>query len=211
MTFDTAAKEEITAWPLFRGRTLRANLPALHVDRFIELPHGDAGYKTAPWGKLEAWLGARLGTGMIVTLDGIRGTGKTQIASNVACWDIISRIRGDDRRQPLYFKARELFAFVKGTYRRESARTETEAVAAIVSASLVVIDEIQERADTTFEDQILTHIIDKRYDARRDTLILSNLTRADLLTALGPSIVSRIAECGKSITCTWPSFRGGGK
>jgi DNA replication protein DnaC len=211
MTFDTSAKAESTQWPLFRGRALRANLPTLHVDRFITLPHDDAAYKNAPWGKLEAWLGARLGTGMIITLDGIRGTGKTQVAVNLACWDIIVRIRGDDRRQPLYFKARELFAFIKGTYRKESSRTETEAVAAIVSASLLIIDEIQERGETAYEDQILTHIIDKRYDARRDTLILSNLTRGELLTALGPSIVSRISECGKSITCTWPSFRGGGK
>lgn len=152
----------------------------------------------------------RLGEGFLFILCGSRGGGKTQIATSLAC-DEIERMklfwkRYREIQWPLYSTARGLFLEIRATY-GNSDSDESQILRRFVEPHLLVIDETQERGNTEWEDMALTDIIDKRYGMQRDTIIISNLTRAELPAALGPSIISRLHETGEVIECNWPSFR----
>ncbi len=159
-----------------------------------------------PWQAVEEKIADRQG-GFIFVLIGPRGTGKTQIATNVACARLKQRV-GPEDRWPRYVKISDIFREIRAAFRKESLVSEAEVIASFIKPRLLVIDEAQERGETEFEDRTLTHIIDKRYDARLDTLILSNLKREELGKSLGSSVVSRIHECGEVLECNWASFRG---
>ena len=75
---------------------------------------------------------------------------------------------------------------------------------------LLVLDEIQVRSDTEWENSVLTDLIDSRYAAVRSTLLIANLERSALAASLGDSVASRLEETGTIIPCDWPSFRRSG-
>ena len=70
-----------------------------------------------------------------------------------------------------------------------------------------MIDEVHERAVTQAENATLINIIDRRYDARRCTVLIANQDKSEFAAAMGPSIVSRIHETGEALECDWPNFR----
>lgn len=75
---------------------------------------------------------------------------------------------------------------------------------------LLVLDEIQERAESEWEDREMTRLLDARYRQCRSTILIGNLKPDEVGTRLGASIVSRLAEGGEIIACAWESFRGKG-
>lgn len=142
-----------------------------------------------------------IGNGVIIGLCGGRGTGKTQLAVEIA--------RGMlGARTCRYAKAIEIFMSLRGSFR--DGGNEEQAVASWCAPALLVIDEAHVRGETAFEDRMLTHVIDKRYDALRDTLLISNQTPDEFVKSLGPSIASRMNESGGLIECTWASYRSAG-
>lgn len=157
-------------------------------------------------------------TGAIVALVGPRGTGKTSIASQLAqdrLWEdwerAISGQRGCPHRVTSYRKIAELLAKLKARYANYGSINGDQMEAYldhICSVECLVIDEIHEAPeDSKHKDQLLTDLIDRRYSAKRDTLLISNQQKADFVKALNPSIVSRMTEHGAVIRCEWPSFR----
>jgi len=70
-----------------------------------------------------------------------------------------------------------------------------------------VIDEIGKRGDTDWENNLLFHLLDKRYQDMTDTIVLANLTAEEMAKSLGPSLSDRMSETGGLIECTWPSRR----
>lgn len=147
-------------------------------------------------------LFARLGTGLIAAVVGNRGTGKTCLAAAL--------VRASARRgaSVRYAKAMDIFLTVRASFRADSKTSELTALAAFIQPQLLVIDEMQERGETKWEDRLLNYVIDKRYDAQRDTILIANLTELQLATQLGASIASRIDEAGGVIECAGESFRG---
>lgn len=85
--------------------------------------------------------------------------------------------------------------------------TERDVLQSYIDPNLIIIDEVQERGNTPWEDRMLTYLIDQRYAAKRDTVLIGNLTPDALAKSLGESIVSRLQECGEIVVCDWPSFR----
>ena len=142
-----------------------------------------------------------VGAGQIVMLSGGRGRGKTMMAM-----DLIVQACGQGRPS-LYTEAMSIFIDLRDSYRQGSKLTERGVVAAHVKPSLLVIDAMEERGETAWEDRILNHIIDKRYAAMRDTVLISNLSQKDFDDSLGSSIVSRANESGGTVVCDWGSFR----
>jgi DNA replication protein DnaC len=138
---------------------------------------------------------------MLVALIGPRGTGKTQLSVG-AMLDVMSL-----RRSALYMTAMDVFLWLRAVYADPDV-SELDAVAELLAPSLLVIDEVGERGETPFEDQRLTYIIDKRYAAMKDTIVIANLRPEELAKSLGSSIVDRLRECGGIIECKWESFRG---
>lgn len=165
--------------------------------------------REGPWGAsyASAWRVVALG-GMACIL-GQRGTGKTQMACELARAFIAKRVeQGKDEDTPvLYVRAMELFGALRGAFRKGSDQTEMDALSRFRKVPLLIIDEIQERGESEFEDRMLVLLLDQRYGDMKPTLILSNLARAELAASLGKSVVSRIQEVGTVIECTWPSYR----
>lgn len=140
-----------------------------------------------------------MGTGFIVALLGGRGVGKTQMAV-AACREMAER-----EKSFLYCTAMDIFLDIKDSFRKGGS--ERDALKNFIRPALLVIDEVQERGETPWEDRLLTHIIDKRYAAERDTLLISNQTKDAFVESIGQSVASRIAEAGGIAVFDWASFR----
>jgi DNA replication protein DnaC len=156
-------------------------------------------------------------SGGIVIAYGRRGTGKTQMACELAKharfpnsekprreWAMQSH---PEYRPAIYVKAMEIFIDLKNGYGRPKEPSEKDIVDKLSSAAFLVIDEAHVRGETKYEDDKLTHIMDKRYDAMLPTMLITNVTRQDFAAQLSPSIISRIRETGGGIECNWASYR----
>lgn len=197
--FDLSPSCDSTMTPELRKRVLveRSNIPHRHDLRAQTI---EAAESPREWRAVRDTLHRRQGAGFIAALIGTRGTGKTQIAVQLMLASI------GIGQEALYVKAMQIFLWIRATYKHEQ-RTELDAIADFIRPRLLVIDEIQVRGDTTFEDEMLTHIVDVRYDRGRDTLIIGNLEPEKIAESLGPSILDRLHECGGIIPCNWTSFR----
>jgi DNA replication protein DnaC len=156
--------------------------------------------------------------GGIIIAWGKRGTGKTQIAYMVAKRGIfhdpyypIAKKDGftmpQHARPCIYTKAMDIFIDLKNGFGRPNEPSEKQILTKLIDAAFLVIDEAHVRGETKYEDDKLTHLIDKRYDAMRPTMLITNLTNKDFAAQLSPSILSRIAEIGGGIECNWQSYR----
>ena len=138
--------------------------------------------------------------GSMFCLIGQRGTGKTQMA--------VSLLGAATRagQTCLYCKAMDFFTDLKDSYSEKSA-TSKQVFLKYRAPTLLVIDEIQVRSESAWENQSFTHLIDQRYDALKTTILIGNLKPETLAASLGESIYSRMTETGGIVVCDWPSFR----
>lgn len=143
---------------------------------------------------------ARLGEGFIVSLIGPRGTGKTQMATSLA------RLVCRAGRSARYATAMGIFLELQETF-DGGKKSNRLVIDEYTKPSLLIIDEMHERGDTSWEDRVLTHLIDRRYGNLKDTILISNQTKDQMLAALGSSVASRLSETGGIVTCDWKSFR----
>lgn len=144
--------------------------------------------------------------GAIVALVGPRGTGKTQMAT-VAAYDLAARyLEKGFANSCKYARAVEFFMAVKDSY--SSSSSEMEAFAPFVVPKLLVIDEVQVRNGTPWEDNAITYLVDSRYSDCKATVLISNQTVDGFRSSMGDSIMSRLSETGRILLCGWASFRG---
>ncbi len=164
--------------------------------RFAETVEGAAG----PWGEAYERAAIAVLEGDSVALTGPRGTGKTALAVCVA------RAFTSDGKHPVYLTAWDLFARFKRSY-GDKTLNEVEIMGRLGKAPLLILDEMQERGETSWEDRTLVRLIDYRYGAMLPTILIANLGRKALAESLGVSICDRLREAGTVIEATWPSFR----
>lgn len=154
--------------------------------------------------------------GAIVVLCGGNGTGKTRMAWEIArTGDFpqseIKVTRGDfsysEKRPALYTTAMRLFIQLRDALAGRLNKSATAIISEYSEACLLVIDELQDRGETAFEDQTLTAVVDSRYQHGRPTILIANLARNDLASRLSPSLISRIRENGGFVDCSWKSYR----
>lgn len=169
------------------------NAPRRHVDF--------APAVTGPWGDAFTKLSKRLGSGFLVALIGTRGNGKTQIGVE------LMKVSTDNLKSARFTTATRFFMAMKSTYRKDSEETEAGVLATFCKPSLLVIDEAARRAETTWENNLLFELLNDRYNALKDTIMICNMGRAEFEQSLGASLVSRMNETGGIIECNWPSFR----
>ena len=156
---------------------------------------------SAEWGAQWCKLSQALGSGIIAVIIGNRGAGKTQMA--------VCAVRQSckEGKPALYTKALNFFLDVRSSYRKEAIDTEKNIIEKYCAPFLLVIDAIENRSDSAFENLLFNHLIDIRYDRMLDTLLIGNYDENQFATSMGPSIVDRIHECGIRIICNWKSFR----
>lgn len=179
----------------------RSECPPRHVLRLSELDDNPR------------WMAARekllngIENNHIIALLGIRGPGKTQLAVS-AIWELSNRLKTSR-----YLKALDLFREIRSTYNASAGGpSEKSVIRLLCRLDLLVIDELDQRAETTFEQNALVNLIDRRYDAKRPTLLISNQPSDGFAQMMGDSVVSRMCEhnSGTVIICDWPSYRTGG-
>lgn len=138
----------------------------------------------------------------IVAIVGIRGTGKTQLAVAIALLGL-----GVRWQSALYRRAMDMFIALRATY-DDAEKRESALIAQFVDTPLLIIDEMQERSQSEWEQRTLTHIIDRRYGSMRPTLMIGNFENAKAFAShVGASIASRCVETGGIMVPKWESFR----
>jgi DNA replication protein DnaC len=181
----------------------RAGCPDRHV---VTIETIDAA-RCAPWKEMRDLLisQAHKANGFLVAMLGIRGTGKTQLAVSMThqlCGDLFTC---------KYFKTMDLFRLVRATYgpvgRGERVERESDLIDSLTKLDFLALDEFHQRSESEWENNLLINLIDRRYDARKCTLLIANATRAEFSAAAGASVVSRLHEIGTVLETTWPSFR----
>ena len=180
-------------------------------------------YENAPPAVGDGWQAhyrqglATVDSGGIVVMYGAHGTGKTRMS-----WEIARKCTPQDahfavggigwnaakkERPAIYTTAVGLFLEIRDTFRADSEFSEMQVVKKYTDAGLLVIDEVQERGETDFENKKLTTIIDARYAYERPTILITNYSREKLAATLSPAVLDRIRENGCGLHFDWDSFR----
>jgi DNA replication protein DnaC len=162
-------------------------------------------YFKAEQSKSEAWSlwfngnSEKIDKGNLIGIIGTRGAGKTQMG--------ICLIREACKKNlsSFYIKAMDIFIEMRENFGTE--KSERKTILKYCDFKFLVIDAVENRGETDFENRLLSHIIDKRYDACLDTVLISNQEEVDFLKSMGSSIVSRMNETGGLVICNWKSFR----
>ncbi len=142
------------------------------------------------------------GQGMI--LCGNTGTGKTHLACAIA-----SRVIREHAASAVYVTAGRAFRAVKDTYRKDSGRTEEEAISDFARPDLLVLDEIGVQYGSAAELNILFDIVNERYERLLPTVLISNLALPKLTEFAGERVIDRMKENGgKVIVFDGKSRRG---
>ena len=199
---DPAQREREDQWQTGLARYREAALPKRHRDA---VPDMLASIEREPGSAFsEAFRSASeaVGLGESVVLIGVRGTGKTQLAVTIAHQWCMKQ-----QRSALYRRFADLFGEFKSNVYGDG-EGEFSWMRRHARLGLLILDEAQESYGSDTESRILTRVFDHRYAAGLSTILIANLTRDAMAEKLGPSIVSRLKESGRTIECNWTSFRG---
>jgi len=170
---------------------VKTGWPSAWVDRVLSAP---------PTG--EEWLSAarkaqdKVNTGGIILLCGQRGNGKTRLAAEFA-------IRNGSSR---YRTAMRFFLEIRATFSNRDV-SEMDIIDDLAKTDLLVIDEMQERSESDWENRLLTHLIDARYAEGKPTILIANLSKHQLAASLNTSVIDRIRGNGVTVEFNWDSYR----
>lgn len=172
---------------------LKANVPLRHWERTVD--------RSGPWATTESGLRQKLGTGFMVALCGTNGGGKTQLGVELIRHQMAVRFKS-----ALFTDTMQFFMAIKASYRSDK-ETEKQVIGRFLEPQLLVIDEMDKRAETAWENNMLFYMVNQRYNAVLDTVMLFNADSTTASTQLGPSVVSRLNETGGLVDCKWPTRR----
>jgi DNA replication protein DnaC len=132
------------------------------------------------------------------------GTGKTHLAAGIAL-----RIMYKEHRSVHFTTVLRAIRSIKDTWNKTSTENESKAVAALIFPDLLILDEVGVQFGSETEKLILFDVLNERYEKRKPTLLISNLTMDEVSVYLGERIVDRMKEDGgQFIVFDWSSFRG---
>lgn len=142
-------------------------------------------------------------TGRSAVFVGLPGTGKTHLAIGIAL-DVMGQ-----GYSALFTTTMRALRRIKETWSRDSEETEREAIAALTYPSLLILDEVGVQFGSDTEKLILFDVLNERYEQRKPTLLLSNLTADEVRGYLGDRIFDRLREDGGQVVVfDWESYRG---
>lgn len=189
---ETKARAEIAAWKI-EQLVGQACIPPRFANRsFANFRTDDAEQRVALAtcrAYCETHWEETMKTGRCLCIIGRPGTGKTHLAAAMVR-SVISR-----GFPAVYVKETDIFRRIKESYMSRTL-SERQAIADFVKPALLVVDEVGRQAGTPAERAMFFDVIDKRYEAVRPTVLVSNLDKNNFRNLLGIGAYSRLAEGG---------------
>lgn len=170
-----------------------AGIPKRHA---LEIPH-----EQSPWQVKRSETVQKIGSGFLIAIVGLQGTGKTQMGAALI-HDATARLLSCK-----FASAMRFFIDLKSTFDDGAESRESAILARYTKPKLLVLDEMDERSESAWENRLLFHMLNERYNAMLDTFLISRRTQQEFLSSVGLSIQSRLQETGGVIVCNWPSWR----
>ncbi len=144
-----------------------------------------------------------LKTGRSAIFCGKPGTGKTHLAVGIG----LSAM--ENGGLVAFTTVQRMVRRVKDTFRKNSEESESDVISLLVQPDLLIIDEIGVQFGTEYEKNLMFDILNERYEKRRPTLLLSNLTAPEVRAFLGERVYDRLREDGgQCVPFDWQSNRG---
>lgn len=154
------------------------------------------------WSERYAKMKTALANGGMYAFIGKRGTGKTQMAVS-----LIGHFIYNLGKSCKYTEAYDIYESIKQSFaggELKEARNRKN----FVDPDVLVIDALEVRAESAFENRELNYILNKRYGyPSKITILISNDTKQSFADFVGTSTVSRMDETGGFITFNGKSFR----
>lgn len=142
-------------------------------------------------------------TGRSAIFCGKPGTGKTHLAVGIGL-NVMSH-----NKLVLFTTVQRMVRRVKDTWRKDAAESESDVIDLLVHPDLLILDEIGVQFGTEFEKNLMFDVLNERYEKCRPTLLLSNLTVAEVRVFLGERVYDRLREDGGAcVPFDWASHRG---
>jgi DNA replication protein DnaC len=181
----------------------RSGIPARFADRTL------SSYRAEGTGQARALkiasryvesFGESRGASMVFA--GKPGTGKTHIACGIA------RALIEQSKSALFMTVLQALRHIKDTYRRDSDKSETDAIADLLRPDLLILDEVGAQLGSEHEKMLMFEVINERYQQCRSTILISNLNADELTEFLGDRVMDRFREAGAVVAFDWQSHRG---
>ena len=140
--------------------------------------------------------------GLSLILCGKTGTGKTHLACAVLKY--LAEHHGICGKYATAYRAVQE---IRASYKSHDL-TELQAMDAFISPDMLVLDEIGVQYGTDSEQLLLFTLLNGRYEAMRPSIIVSNLTAAEVAKVLGDRVYDRLRENGGGVLAfDWQSWR----
>lgn len=142
-------------------------------------------------------------TGRSAIFCGLPGTGKTHLAIGIALYIMTQR------KAAAFTTVQRMIRRIKDAWRKDSTESESDVIEMLVYPELLIIDEIGVQFGSEFEKNFMFDLLNERYEKRRPTVLLSNLTVPEIKAFLGDRIYDRLREDGgQCVSFDWASHRG---
>lgn len=138
--------------------------------------------------------------GSTLILSGLPGTGKSHLATAIL-QALMPRHCG------LYTTCMNVIRAVRGTWRKDSERSETEVLNIYARVPLLVLDEIGVQYGTDGEQTILFDVLDRRYRDMQPSIFLTNQDKKGFAEFIGARTYDRLRETSTWVAFDWPSHR----
>lgn len=133
---------------------------------------------------------------------GQAGTGKTHLAVGIG-------LKLLEARFSVHFTTVfRMIRRIKDTWLRRAEETESGVVELMTKPDLLILDEVGTQYGSETEKIMLFDVLNERYEERKSTILLSNLTIDRIQDYLGDRILDRMREDGgEIIPFSWQSYR----
>jgi DNA replication protein DnaC len=130
------------------------------------------------------------------------GTGKNMLAACI-CKEIVGQ-----GYTALHTTAMKMVRKIKTSWGKDSGKDEQELIDQFAKPDLLVVDEIGVQFNSLAEKILLFEAVNGRYEEKKPTILISNLSLDEVERYLGVTLIDRFHE-GKSavLEFTWDSFR----
>lgn len=138
--------------------------------------------------------------GMSLIFSGLPGTGKSHLATAIL-QALMPQHCG------LYTTCMNVIRSVRGTWRKDSERSETQVLNAYADVPLLVLDEIGVQYGTDGEQTILFDVLDRRYRDMKPSIFLTNQDKKGFKEFIGERTFDRLTETARWVPFDWASYR----